>query len=239
MTIFFLLSLVALVILIILAQLHSPINFRELFSYYRNLFHYQTKGDNPVSYSSPRRTHKFSKSWLIKWVIVLSIVVFIGLITINHVIQVDQYQAKYVKKIHPSHDFLVIIKDSKLSEEDKHIILKAFKPFQETEIKNAEIKNTEIENKKLTIFSNICLFICMILGMSSKTLWDAIESRNGSSSVHIDLWNLVKPMIISPIIFGVVMAIKPDNSPNDFPTYLSSFQNGFMWQTIFSKVNTK
>ena len=233
MTIFFLLSLVALVILIILAQLHSPINFRELFSYYRNLFHYQTKGDNPVSYSSPRRTHKFSKSWLIKWVLILCIVVFIGLTVTNHLF----FESKPMMSPPPppeTENLLTLkIKNSKLSEEDKNIILGA---LAKTEIEN----NTKIENnEELTVFSNFILFICMVFGMLAKTLWDAIESRNKSNSVHIDLWDLVKPMLVSPIIFGVVIAIRSDNSLNEFPIYFSSFQNGFMWQTIFSKVNTK
>lgn len=222
MNIFFLLSFITLSILIILAQLHSPINFSELFSVPKITLYYRTRTNTAHTHKPPRRTYKLSISRLAIGIAILSIITFTGIATINYFFPV-------------SDKIIIISKNQELSSQiELSLLPKEDEKFLKQIAKNAPSPQ-KAQNQELTITS-ILLFICMILGMLAKTLWDAIENRNSSSSVNIDLWNLVKPMLISPIIFGAVMAIQADNSPNSLPTYLLSFQNGFMWQTIFSKI---
>ncbi|MCA2757927.1 hypothetical protein [Microcystis sp. M015S2] len=78
------------------------------------------------------------------------------------------------------------------------------------------------------------LFVFMLAGMFARTLWDAIHSRVGVAPVHLDVWKLVLPTLISPIIFLVVWNFS--KGQYDILTFTFSFQNGFFWQTVFGKV---
>ena len=78
------------------------------------------------------------------------------------------------------------------------------------------------------------LFVFMLAGMFARTLWDAIHSRVGVAPIHLDVWKLVLPTLISPIIFLVVWNFS--KGQDDILTFTFSFQNGFFWQTVFGKV---
>lgn len=78
------------------------------------------------------------------------------------------------------------------------------------------------------------LFVFMLAGMFARTLWDAIHSRVGVAPIHLDVWKLVLPTLISPIIFLVVWNFS--KGQYDILTFTFSFQNGFFWQTVFGKV---
>jgi hypothetical protein len=73
------------------------------------------------------------------------------------------------------------------------------------------------------------LMACMIGGMLAKYLWDATASGSlGSPS----LVELLRPLLVSPIVFGVVWTAAREQPPN-LLVYVAAFQNGFFWQTIF------
>jgi|688.fasta_scaffold334734_2 hypothetical protein len=84
------------------------------------------------------------------------------------------------------------------------------------------------------IIGGFGLFVFMLAGMFARTLWDAIHSRVGVAPVHLDVWKLVLPTLISPIIFLVVWNFS--KGQYDILTFTFSFQNGFFWQTVFGKV---
>ena len=90
--------------------------------------------------------------------------------------------------------------------------------------------------------SETILFVVLLLGMSAKYLWDLIELRNEKNAkrttgepevgLEFDFWDYVKPMLVSVIIFVAVTGMDYKLSRT---TLLTSFQNGFFWQTVFRK----
>jgi hypothetical protein len=91
-----------------------------------------------------------------------------------------------------------------------------------------------------TPWKETVLFACMLIGMSSKYLWDLIEikkKKNAAlkpgeprSPLEFDFWDFVQPFLVAAIVFsGVLALIKEMN----LTATLFSFQNGFFWQTVF------
>jgi len=78
----------------------------------------------------------------------------------------------------------------------------------------------------------IMLYITMIAGMAAKYFYDAIGKGNNPS---IEKWQLFKPLLVSPMIFGSIYAIAGDRTPG-LLLFVFSFQNGFFWQTVLQKL---
>jgi hypothetical protein len=88
------------------------------------------------------------------------------------------------------------------------------------------------------------LFLILLLGMGAKYLWDLIEVRNKKNAklppgktkaaLNFDAWDLVKPMLVSVLVFYAAAGIKHELTRT---AVVGSFQNGFFWQTIFKKAS--
>lgn len=86
------------------------------------------------------------------------------------------------------------------------------------------------------------MFAAMLLGMAAKYLWEAIERRRdkiknskqeGSRiSLDFDFWDFVQPVLVSAIVFSAVLTA---NRQISFDAVLFSFQNGFFWQSVFTR----
>ncbi len=76
------------------------------------------------------------------------------------------------------------------------------------------------------------LMLCMLAGMLGKYLWDATASGSFGSPRLVEL---LRPILVSPIVFGVLWAAAKDQPPN-LLGYVAAFQNGFFWQTVFGTV---
>lgn len=76
------------------------------------------------------------------------------------------------------------------------------------------------------------LMACMIGGMLAKYVWDATASGSFSSPSLVEL---LRPILVSPIVFGVVWTAAQEQPPN-LLVYVAAFQNGFFWQTIFGGI---
>src|SRR6267378_8489733 len=84
------------------------------------------------------------------------------------------------------------------------------------------------------------LFISMLLGMSSKYLWDLIEVKKKKNAalkpeeprfpLEFDFWDFVQPFLVAAIVFSGVLALVKEMN---LTAALFSFQNGFFWQTVF------
>ncbi|MBG1269973.1 hypothetical protein [Nostoc sp. WHI] len=87
--------------------------------------------------------------------------------------------------------------------------------------------------EKLGGWQTLFQFSCMLLGMCSKAIWDAIENREESKPIKINSWVLLKPALVSPIVFISVL----QNSSLEVSTLILcfAFQNGFFWQTVLGK----
>lgn len=77
----------------------------------------------------------------------------------------------------------------------------------------------------------ISLYFVMIAGMSAKYLFDAIGDGN---EIKFQKWQLIKPVFISPIVFGVVYS-GLEKETSRMLILLFSFQNGFFWQSVLTK----
>lgn len=81
----------------------------------------------------------------------------------------------------------------------------------------------------------ITLYFTMILGMAGKYFFDAIGDKN---SVCIQKWQMIKPLFVSPMVFGTVYAgIQEQTSV--VLLLIFSFQNGFFWQSVLYKKTTE
>lgn len=78
---------------------------------------------------------------------------------------------------------------------------------------------------------DIILFFCMIAGMAAKYFYDTIGSGN---KLVFKKWQLFKPMLISPIVFGTIYR-STDTSTSVILLLIFAFQNGFFWQTVLNK----
>jgi hypothetical protein len=77
----------------------------------------------------------------------------------------------------------------------------------------------------------IGLYFAMLLGMVAKYLYDAIGEGN---KIVIRKYQLIKPFLVSPIVFGMIYGGLSENSPA-LILLIFSFQNGFFWQTVLIK----
>lgn len=86
--------------------------------------------------------------------------------------------------------------------------------------------------------SEVLLFVAMVIGMSSRYLWDLIELRKRSNAkgtsggpiaLGFDWLEFLQPLLISALVFEVILANSREFSGS---TLLFSFQNGFFWQSV-------
>ena len=75
------------------------------------------------------------------------------------------------------------------------------------------------------------MFLLMLAGMACKYFWDAIGTGN---RIQFQKYQLIRPILISPIVFAVIWATMGDQ-PNGPANFFLAFQNGFFWQTIFNR----
>ena len=98
--------------------------------------------------------------------------------------------------------------------------------------------NGEITKGEENIFSKIPwldfgLYFVMLLGMASKYLYDAIGEKK-RRKIRFNIWQFLKPFLVSPIIFGTILTQIPENMPV-FTLLILSYQNGFFWHTLLYK----
>jgi len=67
------------------------------------------------------------------------------------------------------------------------------------------------------------LYLAMIAGMMAKYFFDAIGDGN---AINFQKWQFIKPIFISPIVFGVIYSAI-DQSTSGLLLIIFSFQNGF------------
>jgi|HubBroStandDraft_6_1064221.scaffolds.fasta_scaffold705050_2 hypothetical protein len=87
-----------------------------------------------------------------------------------------------------------------------------------------------------------CLFLAMVLGMTSKYLWGLIEIRRVKVEAQrdaakkpplgFDIWDFIQPLLVSGIVFSGVSIGHPKL---EWATVLFSYQNGFFWQTVLAR----
>lgn len=83
-------------------------------------------------------------------------------------------------------------------------------------------------------WSEIGMYFAMVAGMTSKYMFDAIGNRK-RGRIKLYKWQLIKPILVSPIIFAGIYSQLPENTAT-FMLLLFSYQNGFFWQTLLYKV---
>lgn len=93
-------------------------------------------------------------------------------------------------------------------------------------------KDLLVRVDSFSVRQQCALFLAMIGGMLGKVLFDAIgASRSRRSALRIDAWAVVRPILVSPIVFAAICGMR-GNEGLDLVLVCFSFQNGFMWQTI-------
>ena len=78
----------------------------------------------------------------------------------------------------------------------------------------------------------IGLYFVMLAGMAAKYFYDAIGEGN---EIHFRKWQFIKPIFISPIVFGLIYGGMGEGT-SVVLLLIFSFQNGFFWQTVLYKV---
>jgi hypothetical protein len=91
-------------------------------------------------------------------------------------------------------------------------------------------------------WKELLLFLAMVLGMTSKYLWDLIEVRRSKNAVlrpdepkvgiEFDVWDFVQPLLVSALVFVSVLSTIKDVT---LMSFLFSFQNGFFWQSVLKQ----
>jgi len=77
----------------------------------------------------------------------------------------------------------------------------------------------------------VSLYFVMLLGMAAKYFYDAIGEEN---TFTFHKWQLIKPVLVSPIVFAAVYSMfAAESSKALLLTF--SFQNGFFWKTILDR----
>ena len=76
------------------------------------------------------------------------------------------------------------------------------------------------------------LYLAMIAGMMGKYFFDAIGEGN---TLRFQKWQFIKPIFISPIVFGVIYGVI-DESTSLVLLFIFASRNGFFWQTVLNKV---
>ena len=92
-------------------------------------------------------------------------------------------------------------------------------------------------------WKQLVLFSVMLLGMLTNTIYDLLKTRinsklsnDGGKVKHQFIWEqFLLPLTISGILFGYIWG-NHSNESLDTSTILLSYQNGFFWQTIISKL---
>jgi hypothetical protein len=77
----------------------------------------------------------------------------------------------------------------------------------------------------------ISLYVAMLLGMAAKYGYDAIGE---GSHLTVQKWQLVKPMLVSPMVFGAIYGNMGGRTP-PLLLLIFAFQNGFFWKTVLEK----
>jgi len=77
----------------------------------------------------------------------------------------------------------------------------------------------------------ISLYFVMLVGMAAKYFFEAIGEGN---KIEFQKWHLFKPMLVSPIVFGVVYGSIGESTPL-LLNLIFAFQNGFFWQTVLNR----
>lgn len=77
----------------------------------------------------------------------------------------------------------------------------------------------------------ISLYLLMLAGMAAKYLFDAIGGQGRKPKFN--KWQLFRPMLISPIVFGVIYGNIGESTPL-LLNLIFAFQNGFFWQTVLN-----
>lgn len=77
----------------------------------------------------------------------------------------------------------------------------------------------------------IGLYFVMLAGITAKYFFDAIGKGN---KIEFQKWQLLKPMLVSPIVFGVVYGSIGESTPLLLNS-IFAFQNGFFWQTVLNR----
>lgn len=77
----------------------------------------------------------------------------------------------------------------------------------------------------------IGLYFVMLAGITAKYFFDAIGKGN---KIEFQKWQLFKPMLVSPIVFGVIYGSIGESTPLLLNS-IFAFQNGFFWQTVLNR----
>ena len=79
-------------------------------------------------------------------------------------------------------------------------------------------------------------FAAMIAGILAKWILDGVEIRKAGAELPLDLYGLIAPLVVSPIIFAAVLALARTSS-SGIDIVFMSFQNGFFWKTVLKRGN--
>ncbi|GAK61686.1 hypothetical protein U27_01587 [Candidatus Vecturithrix granuli] len=61
--------------------------------------------------------------------------------------------------------------------------------------------------------------------------------NEGNRKIEFQKWQLFKPILVSPLVFGVIYGSMDENMPIIL-LLIFAFQNGFFWQTVMNKQQT-
>jgi hypothetical protein len=82
-------------------------------------------------------------------------------------------------------------------------------------------------------WQDIGVYFSMLLGMVSKYIFDTIGDKN-RKRIAFNKWQFIKPLFVSPIIFGTILSQVPENI-SALMLFIISYQNGFFWHTLLYK----
>jgi hypothetical protein len=84
--------------------------------------------------------------------------------------------------------------------------------------------------EEITWFEGL-LYAVMLMGMASKVMLDAMNRKRG---VKFNKHGFLKPLLVSPIVFGAVYGAAGDEA-SSILLLLLSYQNGYFWQSVLNK----
>ena len=99
-----------------------------------------------------------------------------------------------------------------------------------TFLKNGRIIHKGFNQHALPWFE-ASLYFVMLLGMAAKYFYDAIGEGN---TFNFQKWQLIKPMLVSPIVFAAIYGMLAEES-SKLLLLTFSFQNGFFWKTVLDR----
>ncbi len=97
-----------------------------------------------------------------------------------------------------------------------------------------EISKGAVDIMAEVAWVEIGMYFAMVLGMISKYIFDAIGNRK-RGRLKLYKWQILKPILVSPIIFAGIYTQLPEKTA-PFILILLSFQNGFFWHTLLYKL---